>query len=277
MKKYIAAILFCLAGLCAVHAGEPLRVMSFNVLTSYNDEVNNWKARKPNLIADIKSVDPDFLGLQEAFKNQLNYVLQELDGYDFIGVGRDDGAEGGEYCPVLYKKAKFELLDSGTFWLSETPDVPGKKGWDAACNRIVSWGKFRSKETGREILYANTHFDHVSETARRESSKLILDFKEKTAKDIPFLITGDFNSSDTDQAYQTITAGLRDARKTAKTWTGGNCTYQSKKPANDDRFIIDYIFVSDDIQVNTFTIHSDPPQKDPLPSDHYSIDAELEW
>ena len=127
------------------------------------------------------------------------------------------------------------------------------------------------------MVYANTHFDHVSEKARGESSKLILKFKEEKAKDLPFIITGDFNSLDTDAAYTTIVGGLRDARKAARTARGGVRTWPAEKPVKAGENVIDYIFLTDDFTVETFDIHSDPPQSDPLPSDHYSIDALLTW
>ena len=276
-RRFLTAALICLAAFSALAGAGELRVMSYNVWLAPTPESNDWPARRDNLVADIRTTDPDLFGLQEAYKHQLDYIMAALGDYSFVGVGRDDGAEGGEYCPVLYKTEKFDLLDSGTFWLSETPDIPGKKGWDAACNRVVSWAKLREKESGRILVYANTHFDHISEKARGESSKLILKFKEEKAKDLPFIITGDFNSVDTDAAYTTIVSGLRDARKAAKTARGGVRTWPAEKPVKKGENVIDYIFLTDDFTVESFDIHINPPNNDPLPSDHYSIDALLTW
>ena len=276
-RRFLTAALICLAAFSALAGAGELRVMSYNVWLAPTPESNDWPARRDNLVADIRATDPDLFGLQEAYKHQLDYIMAALGDYSFVGVGRDDGAEGGEYCPVLYKTEKFDLLDSGTFWLSETPDIPGKKGWDAACNRVVSWAKLREKESGRVLVYANTHFDHISEKARGESSKLILKFKEEKAKDLPFVITGDFNSVDTDAAYTTIVSGLRDARKAAKTARGGVRTWPAEKPVKKGENVIDYIFLTDDFTVESFDIHINPPNNDPLPSDHYSIDALLTW
>ena len=276
-RRFLTAVLICLAAASALAGAGELRVMSYNVWLAPTPESNDWPARRDNLVADIRATDPDLFGLQEAYKHQLDYIMAALGDYSFVGVGRDDGAEGGEYCPVLYKTEKFDLLDSGTFWLSETPDIPGKKGWDAACNRVVSWAKLREKESGRILVYANTHFDHISEKARGESSKLILKFKEEKAKDLPFIITGDFNSVDTDAAYTTIVSGLRDARKAAKTARGGVRTWPAEKPVKKGENVIDYIFLTDDFTVESFDIHINPPNNDPLPSDHYSIDALLTW
>ncbi len=276
--RFLAAVLLLLvlAASAFVRAGE-LRVMSFNVWLAPTPESNDWPARRGNLAAEIRAADPDLFGLQEAYKHQLDYIADALGGYTYVGVGRDDGAEGGEYCPVLFKSEKFDLLDSGTFWLSETPEIPGKKGWDAACNRVVSWAKLREKSSGRVLVYANTHFDHVSEKARGESSKLILKFKEEKAKDLPFIITGDFNSVDTDAAYTTIVSGLRDARKAARTARGGVRTWPAETPVKPGEHVIDYIFLTDEFTVETFDIHTAPPQSGPLPSDHYAVDALLTW
>ena len=276
-RRFLTAALLCLAAFTAVGSAGELRVMSYNIWLAPTPESNDWPARRGNLVADIRATDPDLFGLQEAYKHQLDYIMAELGQYSFVGVGRDDGAEGGEYCPVLFKTEKFDLLDSGTFWLSETPEVPGKKGWGAACNRVVSWAKLREKESGRVLVYANTHFDHISELARGESSKLILKFKEEKAKGLPFVITGDFNAVDTDAAYTTIVSGLRDARKAAKAARGGVRTWPAEKPVKEGENVIDYIFLTGDFTVESFDIHINPPSSDPLPSDHYSIDALLTW
>ncbi|MBR2693351.1 MAG: endonuclease/exonuclease/phosphatase family protein [Thermoguttaceae bacterium] len=277
-NRFFSVFLFLLILSAAAFArADELRVMSYNVWLAPTPESNDWPARRDNLVADIRATDPDLFGLQEAYKHQLDYIMAALEKYSYVGVGRDDGAEGGEYCPVLFKTEKFDLLDSGTFWLSETPDVPGKKGWDAACNRVVSWAKLRDKTNDRVLVYANTHFDHISELARGESSKLILKFKEEKAKGLPFIITGDFNSVETDAAYKTIVAGLRDARKAARAARGGVRTWPAEKPVKAGENVIDYIFLTDEFTVESFDIHSDPPQSDPLPSDHYSIDARLTW
>lgn len=288
MKRLVllACALFCVMNFSLFGRADELRVMSYNVLTAHRDDLNAWADRRGNLVADIQATAPDLLGLQEACKNQLEYIMSSLDGYAFIGVARDDGREAGEFCPVIYKIAEFDVLDGGTFWLSETPTVPGRKGWGAACNRVVSWGLFRAKANDKVFVYANTHFDHVSEQARGESSKLILAFKEEISekyrkevgKDgLPFIITGDFNSVDTDAAYTTIISGLRDAQKEARVRRGGDRTFPAQNPPKKGKYVIDYIFLTDDFTVESFDIHSDPPAKGPLPSDHYAIDALLSW
>ena len=271
-----ATALLGFARVPSAHAAEA-RVMSYNIKCAPNDETSNWGARKENLVADIRATMPDLLGLQEALKNQLDFIAGNLPEYAWIGVARDDGRERGEYCPILYRTELYEVVESGTFWLSETPDIPGKKGWGAACNRIVTWGKFRRRANGREFIFACTHFDHVSETARRESAKLVLKFKEEKAAGLPFIITGDFNSTDTTQAYQAMTQELKDARKMAESRKGGEFTFPSEKMEKQDERVIDYFFVSDEVGVREFSIHSNPPKHDPMPSDHFSIDAVLEF
>ena len=254
-----------------------LRVMSYNIWRASDDSQNDWAIRKGGLVEEIRGIHPDLLGVQEAERAQMDHLIAQLPDYDFIGVGRDDGKDAGEFCAVFYKKARFEPLDSGTFWLSETPNVPGKRGWDAMCNRVVSWGKFRDKSSGRVLVYANTHFDHMGETARRESAKLIVNFQEQTAADLPFIVTGDFNSEETSEAYKTLTAQLIDARKAARVQTGGTRTFASDNVKYGENYVIDYVFLSDDFLVDQFHIQSEEPKDGVHPSDHFSVNATLEW
>ena len=219
----------------------------------------------------------------------MDYLNAALTEYASIGVGRDDGKRKGEFMAIFYKKDALELLDSGTFWLSQTPDKPGVKGWDAACNRTVTWGKFRCKKTGKEFAYANTHFDHVGTIARKESSKLIMrKLNEIIGADGPFFVSGDFNVTDQSEAYRVMTTGvddipgLKDSNKVAKvrdiaqprTFNNFN-----KIPVEKGN-IIDFIFVNDKCVVEKFEInpdlHKDPKTGKERPaSDHNSIMATL--
>ncbi|MDO5749450.1 MAG: endonuclease/exonuclease/phosphatase family protein, partial [Planctomycetia bacterium] len=139
--------------------------MSFNVrLATQADGDNYWENRKETLLEVVKESDPLLLGVQEALLPQKKYLDENLKGYRSIGVGREDGKETGEIMAIFYKEDALELLDSGTFWLSETPEKPSK-GWDAACFRTATWGKFKCKKTGKEFVYCNTHLDHVGTAA----------------------------------------------------------------------------------------------------------------
>jgi len=193
--------------------------MTFNIRYSNpEDGVNSWTNRKELLTKTLDRQSPDFIGMQEVLKRQLDYLLENLPQYQAIGVGRDDGKTGGEYVPVIYKHEHFQMLDNGTFWLSSTPADTASVGWDAALTRICTWGKFLEKNTGKEIFFLNTHFDHMGKTARAESARLILDFIEKETKGQPVILTGDFNCSPDEEPYRVLTCpgtSLSDACRVA--------------------------------------------------------------
>src|SRR5689334_17232321 len=156
MKLGVLAVLSAvLFSLCTAAAAEPVRVMSFNIRNSRaKDGENAWDyKRKVLFVATIRAYDPDLLGMQEVLLDQAEYLKKELSEYGFAGVGRDDGKEAGEFSPVMFRKARFELVDWGTYWLSETPEKVGSKGWDAALPRIMTWAKLKDKTTGGTILY----------------------------------------------------------------------------------------------------------------------------
>jgi endonuclease/exonuclease/phosphatase family metal-dependent hydrolase len=199
-----------------------LRIMTFNIrYDTPADGPNAWPQRKDIAAGTIAFHRPDVAGLQEVLVSQLRDLESLLPDYAAVGVGRDDGKEAGEFNPVFFRKARFRCLESATFWLSETPDRPGVKGWDAACARVVTWARLRDLWTGRVLVAFNTHFDHVGERARRESAKLVLAAVERIAAGAPVVLTGDLNCTREDAAYRTLAApgpagpGLRDARDLA--------------------------------------------------------------
>ena len=164
-----------------IMAEAGLRMMSYNI--RYNnpgDGVRAWDRRKEEVAALIRFYEPDVLGLQEVLHGQLLYLEEQLPEYGRVGVGRDDGKQAGEYSPVFYRKNQLELLNHGTFWLSETPDQPSV-GWDASMERIATWGQFRRKNKGDTVWCVNTHFDHRGEQARQESAQLIRRWIKKHA------------------------------------------------------------------------------------------------
>ena len=192
-----------------------IRVMTFNIrYDNPADGINSWSSRKPLIEETIGHESLDFICLQEVLNNQLKDLEKMLPGYGHIGVGRDDGKAGGEAVPVFYLAAGFKLMDNGTFWLSQNTDDTGSIGWDAALPRICTWGKFLDKSSGMEFYILNTHLDHMGDTARTESARLILDFINKETNDLPVILTGDFNSSAKDDPYLILTNpdnGLSDA------------------------------------------------------------------
>lgn len=172
-----------------------VNVMSYNIrYDNPEDGMNNWQYRKDRAATAIRFYDVDILGTQEVLHNQLEDLKQRLPEYGVIGVGREDGKVKGEYSALWYKKARFELLASGYFWLSETPEIAGSRGWDGACERIASWGKLKDKISGKEYFALNTHLDHIGVVARREGVSLILDRVNELSDGLPVIVTGDFNA-----------------------------------------------------------------------------------
>ena len=171
-----------------------LSVMSFNLrYDEPADEENQWDNRKESCIAMLNEVKPTVLGIQEGLHNQVSYLDDNLQNYNYVGVGRDDGYSGGEYAAIFYDEAIVVLIDNGDFWLSETPEYPSL-GWDSNNIRICTWAKFRDINKNNEFYVFNTHFDHKGKTAQKESSKLIVQkIQEITESGLPIFITGDFN------------------------------------------------------------------------------------
>lgn len=287
MKKLLSAVmtLFGLFGVFAVCAAsfaaesEAFRVMSFNIRCIAADGENHWDNRKETLLAEITEMDPLVLGVQEATPDQMDFLTENLSEYAPVGVGRDDGKRSGEFSAIFYKKENLELLDSATFWLSETPEQAGSRGWDAACNRVVTWGKFRCKASGSVFVYANTHFDHRGETARTESAKLVVKRAAELTDNgaLPFFISGDFNCSNKTEAYKILTAEFADSFVTAKECVAPvKRTYHGYGKIAPDQFDarIDFIFVNDKAAVEKFQINPDL-RDGRFPSDHNSIVATL--
>ena len=193
MKQIIMSLLFVLAAM-GLNA-QNLFVGSYNIRYQNNSDAkngNSWQQRCPRVCGIINFEQPDVFGAQEALYPQLKDMLAMLDGYDYIGVGRDDGKREGEYAAIFYKKDYIKLLDNGQFWLAEDTTRPNL-GWDAACIRICTWGKFEDKRSHMKFFYFNLHMDHVGIVARRESAKLVVRKIREIAGSAPVVLTGDFN------------------------------------------------------------------------------------
>jgi endonuclease/exonuclease/phosphatase family metal-dependent hydrolase len=239
-------------------ASDPLTIslMSYNLRVDLTqDGINRWDNRKEHVAALIRLYQPDFLGQQEGLIHQVEYLGDHLAGYAWIGVGRDNGRRAGELSSIHYNTARFELVEGSdrTIWLSKTPDMPGKS-WDAAYPRILTWGQFRHIDTGHTLFVFNTHFDHVGQTARKNSAKLILRTIKKVAGSSPYVLLGDFNVTEDNRVYRLLTEGsppLKDAFYHTETpHVGPLFTFEGfeVKSALDKRRI-DYIFVPADARV----------------------------
>ena len=234
------------------------RVMTFNIrLENKNDGINNWEMRYQKVGEFILKQKVDIIGLQEVKQIQLEDLKKAMPDYDCVGVARDDGKQKGEYNPVFYNKKKFNLVNHGTFWLSETPLQPSR-GWDAACNRIATWAILQDKETMKNIVFVNTHLDHVGKKARANSASLIKERLGRMLNELPLVVTGDFNVDDTDPVYNKVLTGifsLNDTWKKATTSKGPAYTFHDfGKISPQQAKKIDFIFTSPKIKIKKATI-----------------------
>ena len=191
-----------------------IRVMSFNIRNACDRGAESWEARIDNFVALVKNAAPDLMGFQEVLPGQYLDLIERFPEYNYSGVGRDDGANSGEYAAIFYRKDRFELIETDTFWLSETTDKPSM-GWDAVCIRICTWVRLFDKQTQKEFIHFNTHLDHVGQTAMLEGAKLIR--QNMLDKKTPAFATGDFNVQEKSAPYNIMTqTGLLDAKYAAK-------------------------------------------------------------
>lgn len=251
--------------------------MSYNIrYDNPEDEQDNWQYRKDRAANAILFYDVDILGTQEVLYNQLVDLQNRLPQYDVIGVGREDGKEKGEYSALWYKKNRFKLVDSGYFWLSETPQKAGSKGWDGACERIATWAKLQDKISGKEYFALNTHLDHVGIAARREGVSLILDKVEELSEGLPVIVTGDFNAHPESDVIRHVTdtsnpKHLTDARTVSPVVYGPDWTFHDfGKIPYSRRERIDYVFVRNGLEVLRYGILAET-ENEAFLSDHAPV------
>lgn len=258
MKRLIyllAAVAFTACG-----SATSLSVMTFNMrYDNPEDGQNNWRFRRERIAGVIKAQEIDVLGTQELLSNQFNDLSGLLTGYQGVGVGRLDGAESGEYCAVFFRKDRFTLLDSGTFWLSETPEVVGSLGWDGACERIATWVVLRDRD-GRELFFIDTHLDHVGQVARDGGVSLLMKRIETLSGGRPVILTGDFNSEPGSSVVAHVQKDgvLRDAKAIAQQRSGTDWSFSDFGQIPEaERPLLDYIFVSGDIEALRYEVLPD--------------------
>ena len=312
----LAFVAGCVEGTLTEPAGDvpiALRVGSYNIRLQPGDigTPNAWNERKADMVGLIRKLDLDVFGLQEVYPEQADYLTNSLPQYAMVGVHREDGKREGEASPVLYRKDRFESIKSGTFWLSETPDIPGSKSWGTACTRVCSWTWLKDRGTGRTFCFANTHTDHASELARKEGMLLIISkMREFAPPGTPVVFTGDHNCPETEDPAKAVSKMLRNALYASETEPKGswrtfngwcwrdseylmedalklppderNACAARKDIAYAERFAcggarIDYIYVSDGVRVKSYETHSDARYGKKLyPSDHFPVTATIE-
>ena len=258
---------------------QSLSAMTYNIrYSTINDGDNQWEKRKEFLTDQISFYGPDIFGIQEGLQHQVNFIDEQLATYDFIGVGRDDGDKKGEYCAIFYNKEKLDLLGQSTFWLSTSPEKVSV-GWDAAMERICTYGFFMEKKTGAMFWVFNTHFDHIGELAREKSSELIVQKIREINKDnLPVILMGDFNLNDQSKAIKHLSSSLNDSRNISLnspfgpfgTFSG----FEFHEPVKDR---IDYIFCSkENIQVEKYAVLTDSKDSK-YPSDHFPVFVQVKF
>lgn len=291
-----------------------LRVGSYNIRTQFADKdtPNAWDERKADLVSLLRRLDYDVFGMQEVNPGQAEYITNALPQYRMVGEFRNKDRISGEASPVCYRIDRFEVQKSGTFWLSETPEEPGEKGWGAACPRVCSWAILRDIKTGSTFCFANTHTDHVSELARKEGMLLIIRrMREFAPPGTPVVFTGDHNCRETEEPSVAVSKLLRNALYESETppagpwrtfsgwmWRGweypaadalklpenvrnarkGSPDAEKKKNGGyvweDCGPRIDYIYVSEGTKVLAYATHADArPGTELYPSDHFPISA----
>ncbi|MCU4156455.1 endonuclease/exonuclease/phosphatase family protein [Carboxylicivirga sp. A043] len=260
-----------------------VKVMSFNIRYSNpEDGINAWTNRKGLVYDFLDDKQPDIIGFQEVLKSQLDDLSNELIDYEYIGVGRDDGRESGEFVPVFYAKDKFELLASSHFWLSETPEIAGSKSWGAVLPRIVTWLQLKDKNNGYIFYVFNTHFSHVSAFARNESAILLLNKIKTIAGKAPVVLMGDFNAQPSERMYSTLTDNwegylqLWDTRYLPIENDEANFQTFNGFKHETPEVVIDHIFTNGFFDVKSFSTHH-VIKNDVFISDHYPIMAQLDF
>lgn len=256
---------------------QELKIMSYNLRVDFGgDGANNWEFRRDFLAGQIGFYAPDFIGTQEGKYHQLEFIRTALPDYEYIGISRDNSKTDGEFSAIFYNAKRFKAIAGDTFWLSETPNQKSK-GWDAALERICTYGLFEETATGKRFYVFNTHLDHVGAIARSNSAKLIIDkIKAVNTKNLPVIFTGDFNSEPNSAAYEAIVAFMDDSKNNSKTKSfGPTGTFNGFKFNEPVAILIDYIFVSKEkIEVNKHAVLSDS-RDCKYPSDHLPVYAEL--
>lgn len=282
-RFYITYATFILALFQPFNAqgGSLIRVLQFNIrYLNTSDGDNIWANRRQDVMTFVHDTEADVFGLQEAVYTQVQHFQASMKEYAVVGEGRDGGT-GGEWNPIFYLKAKYELVKSGTFWLSDTPEVKGSNTWGAACRRIMTWAILKTKETGEQFLYANTHFDHVSTSAQEKSAHLVKQRLKEYAQGLPIIVTGDLNCTPSSKPYalmlsQNESFPMQEAWQHARSRQGNEGTFHSWGSIDVSvRNRIDFIFLTLDMRCLR-CVTDDETSHPRLLSDHVPVYADIE-
>ena len=269
--KYILSV-FILFTISSNIYSQPHSFISYNIRYDNNWDIeNSWKIRRNKISQILVQYSPSIIGIQEGLLNQVQYIDSSLIDYDYVGVGRDDGKKKGEFCAIYFDTTRYVLLKNSTFWLSETPDTISV-GWDAALERICTYGLFKDRITKEEFWVFNTHFDHIGVVAREKSSELILKRINKiNHQSLPVILMGDFNSIPNSSPVKEIKTELSDALQISlEKLQGPRGTFNG---FNEDLPIekrIDYIFTND-LKVLSYTHINDRLNNNRHISDHLPV------
>jgi endonuclease/exonuclease/phosphatase family metal-dependent hydrolase len=255
-----------------------IRVMTFNIRYRQGDAgIHRWDRRRALVVARIRAFEPDLVGLQECSDDtQAGYVRRQLPEWQFEGVRSDDPACPIEMAPALYRRSAFDRLDGGHFWLSETPAVPGSKSWDSAFARVATWIRLRHVETGRPLVFLNTHVDYAPR-ALDASAVILARWVERTGRESPLVVTGDFNADERSSIYRQLACGssLFDVYRRIHEPSPTDGTFHGYGQLTEPQRI-DWILASQDFETVEAHVDSYRHQRR-FPSDHYPLTAILRW
>jgi endonuclease/exonuclease/phosphatase family metal-dependent hydrolase len=270
-----------MAGATPPPAAHDLRVMTFNVrYGEAPDGVNAWPNRRDLMVKVIREEHPDILGTQELLTPQGDFLKQHLPGYTWFGMGRNGNEinqNSNEHMGVFYDTKRLEVLESGNFWLSDTPDKPGSIGPGLLMPRMVTWAKFRDRRSGKEFYYYDTHFPYrdgkEAEATRERCAEQIRRRMASLPASLPFILTGDFNTTPDSRTHASLTEDLHDARTSAPRREGPDATFHDFTGHADKR--IDWILYRGvkAEAVRTITTHEGKV----YPSDHFPVVADFSW
>ena len=267
----LAAAMIMSLPLLQAQESEGLKVMSYNIrLGSAQDGTNSWALRYTATGKMLEDQKPDVFGVQEALEYQVRYI-EEMCGYESVGVGRENGKKEGEHMSIFWNKKTVSMLKWGTFWLSDTPEKPSK-GWDAECFRTATWALMKDKKTGKKFYFVNTHLDHKGTEAQKNGLKLIVDrIAEINPDGLPMVLTGDFNIEPKNPALKDLDARMQSARNIAEK-TDDHATYNGWGKSST---MIDYIYVSGFSSCPEYQTVTKRYEDRKFISDHYPIFARL--